>query len=146
MNLRRRALLLALPLLAAACATAATGEDPRDPALASRLYARPGAEVWRAVLKIAAETRDWELVRADKEGLRVEANHYTKLWRFRDEVEVTIREEGGRSRVDARSTSVIGLGDMGQNRRNLIELLTLLDGAMAAPPSAAPAPGGGPGG
>lgn len=130
--MNRRA-VLALPALAlAGCATAATGEDPNDPALATRRYARPAAEVWREVVRIVANTRDWELSRADKAALRVEANHYTKTLRFRDEVEVTVSAEGEGARVDARSTSVIGLGDMGQNRRNLIELLTLLDGAMAA--------------
>lgn len=130
--MNRRAMLALLALALAGCATAATGEDPEDPALATRLYARPAAEVWREVVRIVTNTRDWELVRADKEALRVEANHYTKLIRFRDEVEVAVSGEGERTRVDARSTSVIGLGDMGQNRRNLIELLTLLDGAMAA--------------
>jgi uncharacterized protein (DUF1499 family) len=46
----------------------------------------------------------------------------TRLFRFADDIRVTVRENGGVARVDAESRSRLGKGDFGQNRRNIREL------------------------
>lgn len=46
----------------------------------------------------------------------------TRIFRFRDDVTVTVTGRGDHSVVTARSASRIGTGDLGQNPRNLKEL------------------------
>lgn len=47
----------------------------------------------------------------------------TRFWRFEDDVTVKISPAEGGSVVTAQSQSRVGKGDLGQNPRNLIELL-----------------------
>lgn len=121
---------LVAALAVGGCATAATGEGSGEDALAPRVYAQSPDAVYRAVVEFIATTQDWELAEADRDAHRVRANHYTKTLGFRDKIEVTVRPaDAGGAVVEGRSTSVIGIGDFGQNRRNLMELF---DGVGAA--------------
>jgi uncharacterized protein (DUF1499 family) len=46
----------------------------------------------------------------------------TRLLGFVDDVTVTIKPAGPGSMIHAASTSRVGVGDLGQNRRNILEL------------------------
>lgn len=46
----------------------------------------------------------------------------TRLFRFTDDIRLTLRVEGDTVRVDAESRSRLGKGDLGQNRRNIREM------------------------
>lgn len=128
---RAAACLLAAAALAG-CATAATGEGEGDAYLAPRAYAQDVETVVGALVRVLATTEGWELVDAAAAAGRVRANHYTKTLGFRDQVEVRVEAaDAGGTIVHARSTSTIGFGDMGQNRRNLVELFAGLDAALA---------------
>ena len=46
----------------------------------------------------------------------------TRLWRFVDDVTVTFKPAGPGTMIHAESRSRLGKGDLGQNRRNILEL------------------------
>jgi uncharacterized protein (DUF1499 family) len=48
------------------------------------------------------------------------------MWRFVDDIFVRLEPFAGGTRVHARSRAGLGVGDLGQNRRNLLELLRAL--------------------
>lgn len=77
----------------------------------------PGAVFDRALE--AVDTMGWELVAADRDEGRIEATDTTFWFRFKDDVVIHIREEEGRTRLDARSTSRVGVSDVGKNAERL---------------------------
>jgi len=56
----------------------------------------------------------------------VRATRRTRLWRFIDDVTVRLEPTAGGTRVHARSQARVGVGDLGQNRRNLLAFLRAL--------------------
>ncbi len=67
----------------------------------------------------------------------------TPLFRFRDDVTVRVHADGDGTRAEVTSASRIGKGDLGQNPRNIKELLRAVDretGDRAAPSKANPIP------
>jgi uncharacterized protein (DUF1499 family) len=71
----------------------------------------------------------WQVVGVDSEGSVLRATRRTRLWRFVDDVTVRLEGTPGGTRVHARSQSRVGKGDLGQNRRNLLELFRALQGS-----------------
>lgn len=77
-----------------------------------------------AALVKAAEDRGWRIVTNDPAGGRLEAVARTFWFGFEDDVAVRVRAAGvGRLTVDARSTSRVGLGDIGANAARLTDYL-----------------------
>lgn len=62
-----------------------------------------------------AETMGWEIIVKDADALRYEATARTPIYRFVDDVVVTVTPVGESSRVDIRSVSRVGRGDRGVN-------------------------------
>lgn len=75
--------------------------------------ATPAATFARAVE--AAQAMGWELVDADTAAGRIEATATTRWFGFKDDVVVRVKPAGGGSRVDVRSKSRVGRGDVGAN-------------------------------
>ncbi len=102
-----------------------------DPAGATgprgRIYAVPYEQVWTATLGLARRRRGWTIVLADDlEGL-IQAEARTPL-RFVDDVEIHIGlDENAQTRVDLRSASRKGMGDLGKNSRRIRRFLRALD-------------------
>jgi len=105
--------------------SAANAIDTADPTLAAqqhralpdirpaRLSEPPRAPFERALA--AARAQGWEIVdTAPAEG-RIEATDTTRWFGFKDDVVVRVRPEGTGSRVDVRSLSRVGRGDVGKN-------------------------------
>jgi uncharacterized protein (DUF1499 family) len=67
----------------------------------------------------------WTVESSEKNELR--AIRRTRVLRFRDDVNVQIQADGTGSRADLTSASRIGKGDLGQNPRNLKELLEAVE-------------------
>ena len=63
----------------------------------------------------AVEALGWELVADDAAAGRIEATDTTFWYGFKDDVVVRIRPDGSGSRVDVRSKSRVGRGDVGAN-------------------------------
>ena len=71
-----------------------------------------------------AEERGWTIRAVDPEQGRLEATAYASYIRFEDEVVIRVRPDGaGRSLVDMRSTSRVGIGDLGVNAQRIHDFL-----------------------
>jgi len=68
----------------------------------------------------------WTLVAADQAAGRIEATDTTFWFGFEDDVVIRLRPEGDGTRVDVRSVSRAGGGDLGTNARRIREFLALL--------------------
>jgi len=85
----------------------------------------PVAQAFKAVVETAGRM-GWEVVGSDREAGRVEAIATTFLLRFKDDVVVRVRDEAGGARVDVRSKSRVGIGDLGTNARRIQKFLSEL--------------------
>ena len=68
-----------------------------------------------AAAEAAARALGWEIVAAVPREGRLEATATTRWFGFKDDVVVRVRARGAGSRVDVRSLSRIGVGDLGVN-------------------------------
>ena len=73
----------------------------------------PGRAFDRALA--AAKAMGWELVASDPAGGRIEATDTTFWFGFKDDVVVRVTPQPTGSRVDVRSLSRVGGGDIGAN-------------------------------
>ncbi len=74
----------------------------------------------------ALETMGLEITAAVPEEGRIEAVASTFWFRFKDDVVIRIQAEGNQTRIDARSLSRVGRGDLGANGLRLQEFFSLL--------------------
>lgn len=76
----------------------------------------PPAAAFAMVELVAAGTPNWKVTRQESAAGEVEAVTTTPLFGFHDDVIVRVRPDaGGGSRVDMRSKSRVGQGDLGAN-------------------------------
>lgn len=75
----------------------------------------------------AARAMGWRVVDADAEAGRIEATATTFWFGFKDDVVVRLAAPMTGSRVDVRSVSRVGKGDVGTNARRLRDYLKLLE-------------------
>jgi uncharacterized protein (DUF1499 family) len=136
----RRLLLLALVAGAVAALLAwprlndvETGRTPEYPDLQPREYAASEQTVTKAVKAAIGRLPRFAFVGAGAGpgGSEVQAVASTRVLRFKDDVSVRIRREGGKTKVSVRSRSRMGKIDFGQNARNVRELLAAVDQEMA---------------
>ena len=73
-----------------------------------------------------ARAMGWELVEADAATGRIEATDTTFWFGFKDDVVVRIRPTNGGSRIDVRSLSRVGGGDVGTNAKRILTYLEAL--------------------
>lgn len=83
----------------------------------SRLALAPNIAFERA--KGAIEESGWQIVREDPSAGRIEAVATTFWFGFKDDIVVRITAEGAGSRVDVRSKSRVGRGDLGTNAQRI---------------------------
>jgi uncharacterized protein (DUF1499 family) len=84
----------------------------------------PGQAFERALA--AVRTMGWDLVAAEASDGRIEATDTTFWFRFKDDVIVRIRPSAAGSRVDVRSLSRVGGGDVGTNAARIRSYLDIL--------------------
>ena len=112
--------------------TVETGRTPEYPDLQPREYGAGEQKVTEAVKAAAGRISRFTFVGAGR-GPGGSEVHYvasTPVLRFKDDVNVRIRREGGQTKVTVRSKSRMGTMDFGQNARNVRELLAALDREM----------------
>lgn len=73
-------------------------------------------------VKRAMEGFGWKIVAADTAAGTIEATDTSRIFRFVDDVVVRIRPDAGGSRVDVRSKSREGKGDLGANAARIRRL------------------------
>ncbi len=98
------------------------------PDLRTLVVDEPAPAVFARALA-AVRALGWEVAGQDAGAGRIEATDTTFWFGFQDDVAVRIRPDGARARVDVRSISRIGGGDVGTNARRIRTLLA----ALAAP-------------
>ena len=106
--------------------TAATDERSGDERLRPIRSGRGKAAMAELALDAASGLARWELVEQNESGgiIQLYFVRATPLWRFKDDIRVSIAPaKGGGSLLTAQSRSRVGKGDLGQNPRNLRELL-----------------------
>jgi len=67
----------------------------------------------------AARAMGWEIVASSPEQGRIEASARTRWFGFVDDVAIRIRAEGEDARIDVRSKSRVGVGDLGVNAQRI---------------------------
>ncbi|MFN2377711.1 MAG: DUF1499 domain-containing protein [Candidatus Binatia bacterium] len=112
------------------------------PDLASLVLEEEPAAAYDRVRAALAGLPRMQITGESREEGRIEGTETSRLFRFADDVVVRIRpfQDGG-SRVDVRSKSRDGKGDLGVNAARIRELLSRVKAsAPAAKPATAPAP------
>ena len=100
-----------------------------DPALRPPALASAPADVADEIQSWVASQPRWRLVsrRDDAETVELHLTRTTRVFRFTDDIQVNLSARGDhQTLVNAQSRSRVGKGDLGQNRRNLKELLAVL--------------------
>ena len=93
-------------------------------------YGQDPARMLEAAARVISRLPNWSIVDNREDGLR--ATRTTKLLRFKDDITVKAYpgNRPGHSRVELHSASRIGLSDLGQNPRNLRELVGALENEL----------------
>jgi uncharacterized protein (DUF1499 family) len=68
---------------------------------------------------VIARELGWQVVAVDPTAGTLEAVDTTFWFRFKDDIAIRVREERGRTRLDVRSKSRLGRGDLGANARRI---------------------------
>jgi uncharacterized protein (DUF1499 family) len=100
----------------------------------------PPEAVFQQALTLAREQPQWTVTAVDPLARTFEGVVQTRLFRFRDDFIVRVRPEGEGARVDMRSKSRVGKGDLGANAQRIehfLEALKARVGAGAEKPGAA---------
>jgi len=101
--------------------------DEAYPDLITQRYNETSSAVFAKALS-AVDALGWELVSEDASAGRIEATDTTFWFRFKDDVVISIEQQGSETVVDARSVSRVGTGDVGANAIRLRKLFSLLEG------------------
>jgi hypothetical protein len=100
------------------------------PDLRSLKLAEPPEVVFERAVARAKEHPGWTVTRVDARTGTFEGVAESRVFRFRDDFVVRVRpEEGGGTRVDMRSKSRVGRGDLGANAARIHDFLQALGGA-----------------
>jgi len=92
--------------------------------------AGPPNVAYQRALRVASDMPAWRVTRADAANFAIEAVATTKVFRFEDDVVIRIRPEpDGTSRVDVRSKSRDGKGDIGANTLRIHQYVDRLEAA-----------------
>lgn len=106
--------------------TAETSPTAKDQRLRTLTIALSLDELEQKLKTISDTESLWSYARTepiDESTRRVYLVRTTRLMRYKDDVMVTLKRTGEQTTVDVYSKSRIGKGDLGQNPRNIRELL-----------------------
>lgn len=95
-----------------------TGETPEYADLRPQQFKQPYERVFDAALT-TAQALGWEVTARDRDQGEIRAVATTRVFRFKDDVTITIGREGEGVVVNVRSHSRIGKGDLGTNARRI---------------------------
>ena len=95
-----------------------TGATPEYADLQPQRFTQPYDRVFDAAIA-AGEELGWDVTAEDRTQGEIRAVATTPLFRFKDDVTVTVTREGEGAQVSVRSHSRIGKGDLGANARRI---------------------------
>ena len=108
-----------------------TGATPEYPDLQTQRFAKTADQVFAAALAAAKEMGLDITAQSSGKG-EIQAVATTEVFRFKDDVVISIRSEGKLTTVNIRSHSRIGKGDLGANARRIRELQARLTARLAS--------------
>lgn len=100
------------------------------PDLRSLILAAPADVTYAAAFNTADEL-GWQIVTNDEENYRLEATYTSGWYGFKDDIAVRIRPSGEGSEIDVRSTSRVGLSDLGANAARIESFLNEVQAKLA---------------
>jgi uncharacterized protein (DUF1499 family) len=110
-----------------------TGETPQYPDLQpQRFSGKSPASVFEAVLEVAQEL-EWEIREANADAGLIEAVATVPIFRFRDDVTITLSNSEGGTLVHVRSRSRVGKSDLGENARRIRKFQARLAAVVSNP-------------
>lgn len=83
------------------------------------VVASPPAETFRRVAAAARSMDGWVITREDETNRAVEGYDTSRLFRFKDDFIIVVRDSNGQSIVQMRSKSRDGQGDVGTNAKRI---------------------------
>jgi uncharacterized protein (DUF1499 family) len=89
----------------------------------------PPADAYERALRTARAMPTWTVTRADPAAAAIEAVDTSRLFHFQDDVVIRVRPDGAGSRVDVRSKSRDGQGDLGVNAKRIRAYVDALEAA-----------------
>jgi uncharacterized protein (DUF1499 family) len=89
----------------------------------------PPAAAYERAHRIAQSMPTWRITRADAAAGIIEATATSRVFQFVDDVVIRVRPAGGGSRVDVRSKSRDGKGDVGANTARIRAYVAALESA-----------------
>ncbi|HKE05216.1 MAG TPA: DUF1499 domain-containing protein [Blastocatellia bacterium] len=95
-----------------------TGATPEYPDIQPQRFNQPFDKVFETALA-AAQAMGWEIRETNREQGVIEAIATTRLFKFKDDVTVTVTREGDATVVNVRSKSRVGKSDLGTNARRI---------------------------
>jgi len=107
--------------------TAEISPEPVLPELTAPAYPLSQQQLYDTVIN-ACESLQWTIVRKDPAQFRIDAVVTTALWKFKDDIQITIVERDTNSRsLHVISRSRVGSGDLAANSHHLQQLLSMLE-------------------
>ncbi len=110
-----------------------TGATPEYADLKPQTFLGTPEEVFAESLAVA-EAQGWEVTSQDAASGEIRAVATTRVFRFKDDVTITVGRAAGGSVVNVRSHSRIGKGDLGANARRIRLFQAELAKRLAPPP------------
>ncbi len=92
------------------------------PGLKPLVIARPPAAAFELATSAALQ-QGWTIVAKDAAAGRIEATDTVPWWGFKDDVVIRLTPEGAGTRIDVRSKSRVGKGDLGVNAKRISDYL-----------------------
>ncbi|HYB91468.1 MAG TPA: DUF1499 domain-containing protein [Candidatus Binataceae bacterium] len=91
------------------------------------VIAGDAAGTFEKVKAVAAQMPQWEITTTDPKSMTLEGVGTTSLFRFQDDFVIQVRPgEAGRSLVEMRSRSRVGIGDFGSNYNRIVHFFDRL--------------------
>ena len=107
---------------------AETIEGSPFPELRPRRYTRDADSLYRTVQEAVTRLPRWEIAATDDTARTVQAVVTSRIFRFKDDVTITVvPEPGGHPVVQVRSESRVAKGDLGTNTQHVLDLYAMLE-------------------
>lgn len=104
-----------------------TGRTPEYPDIQPRVYRQPVERVFDGALHAVQRLPRWSLASYRAASGEIRAAATSRVFRFVDDVLITVTRRADETIVAVRSASRIGRGDFGQNARNIRAFFEELD-------------------
>src|SRR5437764_741360 len=105
-------------------------EKAENPAIEPLILAKPTTKAYGLALSTAKAMPGWHIITIDPQPGRIEATQSSFWFGFVDDIVIRVGEEGNGSRIDMRSHSRQGRGDLGVNAARIRSYMAALKGAV----------------